>query len=483
MASFTSPRGPFLLPLELIDNIVHEVVVQAFSSRYRTNALCTLCRICKAFYFSAQSRLLTSIDLSLSDTQTAEERAAVLVDILLKDPSLHQRIRSLKVVFKGPNDGPVVPASLLRLLDLAVKSTSLKKLSIEWYRYESTSPAATEPLRWSQLDPEPASPLIKEIHANPSLESLQLVNIRKVPPYLLLSKFQSRSFHDLVLKSTFFTFLNRRTFADWELSLEALERIGVLTLSSASVTSISLLCDEIKEHPSFKPFPSPVFFKCLHTLCIEVPEQTSFYFFIQVIESVSRTLETLELWTYAANLDGLNLWFSLESLTMLKTYKFYTLLDISNATIESEKVASHMQALRRSLSTAPSSSPLSNIHIGFFIDIQDPHTHRLSNPTPHLNILYGIDWAPIDEMHAPLYPSRSSVLPALQHISVQIERYYNCSKGLGIETRSKDKDYNIPLSNIFPRTCQRLSLQQTDIVEMYTTYTSEHVSGIFSRPF
>jgi hypothetical protein len=310
MASFESPRGLSIFPVELLHIIVHEAIAQtAIDRRLRTNTLCTLSCVCRAFYFIARDQLLSVISFSLYlDRQSTQERAAILVRILQRDPTLLRIIRSMTLlVFKDPVSFETPPGlsenrdhSITKLLNLVLQSQSLEKLSIEGY-FSDNSFRLTRYLTWSQLKLNPQV-IWDGIQANPSIKSLKIVNEHKVPWDLLLPISGSNLWRTLTLIDTSLAGSSVSLTGRWrDIGCGAVSssagRIEVMTLLGFQWHDFLSASQLATVPPSTFPHSGTFsHFKRLHTLHITMPDCV---FAINLMQSfllgVAKTLETIEL--------------------------------------------------------------------------------------------------------------------------------------------------------------------------------------------
>lgn len=316
MASFESPRGLLVFPVELVHAITHEVSTQtAIDRRLRTNTLCTLSCVCRGFYFSARGQLLSAISFSsYLDRQSTQERAATLVRILQRDPTLLQTIRSVNLlVFKDP----IVPFgtslglsgdsdhSIAKLLNLVLQSQSLEKLSIEGYFSDNSHRLApmSRHLTWNQLNLN-LQAILNGIQANSSLKSLKIVNVHKVPWNLLLPTSGSNLWRRLAFINASFEGPavsltgSWRNHVDPDAVSQSVGRTEVMTLLGFQHDFLSAIQFHLPKIPPsiFSHSDSFIHFKRLHTLRIMLPFSQSAANSLQnLLLGVANTLETIEL--------------------------------------------------------------------------------------------------------------------------------------------------------------------------------------------
>ncbi|KAF9485726.1 hypothetical protein BDN70DRAFT_871053 [Pholiota conissans] len=477
MASFKSTGETFLFPIELIHLIVDEVDAQTKSNpRSRLSTLCALCHVCKAFYFAARSQLLSTISLHLPDTQ---ERNAALVNVLSSDSSSIQDIRSLTLKFDAPEIKPITHpshASDFRALSVDLISLALQSNSLHHISLEGCPQIPLYTLHWDQIgDPDLLSAILDGIHSNPSLQSFRVSNIHGLPWNLLLSQFKSKLLRKLILNNIqHFEIDMQKKHEGCLPSSSALEKIECLILLGRStIRSIANLSRRVFEPPMSSNNPR---FTHLRTLRINAPTRADNWSdFRDFILALAEILESLELRIGTVHRASFRT-IPLNELHKLTTLKIFT--ELRSGLLDPFFYPDDLGAVCRFIRCASSSPQLTSIHISFLYAITCSASTAQSHQASNSGFINGTAWRELDAELSWNKPG----FETLQYIFLQIEKYYHCDEASIDETRIKDANSNIPISNILPLTCQRATLRETDF-RVNSIYTAESMTELVERWF
>lgn len=334
MASITNSRGTLLLPLELIDHIIDEVISHtADRPSVRRSILRSLCYVCHGFYFSAQPRLLSDISLPGFLGDEFVERTTCLMELLKSTDTWSQGIRTMALVFDPPTPQSLTLRNfnayyedgnthfnretgpqqdyIAKLLDLAVRSPVLEMISFEGH---TNLQGSTYTPMWDSLTCEGIQTISAEICAGSlSLKALKFVNIKEFPWTLIPGTPASSLFEELIVIRSSLKIPPRLPSDDGVVILaqaqQAAGRIKTLTLwgiSYAIFFSTLRLC--LPTLPAGMQHRSPAFyFVHLHTLRLGNPSRYDQYdveLAGKFVMGVSATLEVLELRGNECNYDN-----------------------------------------------------------------------------------------------------------------------------------------------------------------------------------